>query len=94
MALAQGRYQTRNNRIVELFLSEARTKRTSTGENQAITVWKGNLFKADGRTLDSQKEWEESNHPFCLGIYISPGKAEGVASEFDLTERLPVQSAA
>lgn len=49
-----------------------------------VTVWKGALLKADGKTTDTVQEWEESNNPMMLGAWCRPGKAEGIQTEFDL----------
>jgi hypothetical protein len=84
MTLKPGRYQTRNVRIVELIEAFDREKTISPGNTQMVRVWRGNLLKADAKTVDSQHEWEETNHPLAMGTYVSPGKAEGVSNEFDL----------
>jgi len=84
MALQRGRYQTRNVRLVDLLESFQREKRNSDGSTQMITVWRGTLLTADGKTPDSTQEWEESHNPMMLGAWCRPGKAEGIATEFDL----------
>jgi len=88
MNLRPGRYQTRNVRIVELTDTFQREKPTGPGQTVTVTIWRGNLMKADGRTVDSMHEWEETNHPLTMGAYVSPSKADGVSNEFDLTTQL------
>lgn len=53
-----------------------------------VTMWTGDLMKADGKTVDSQEHWDESNHPSMLGSFVSPGKAEGVANPLDLIRKI------
>lgn len=88
MTLQPGRYETRNVRIVELTERFERDKPVAPGQVQRVTVWRGNLMKADGKTVDSQHEWEESNHPLTMGAFVSPGKADGVSNQFDLVRQL------
>jgi hypothetical protein len=45
---------------------------------------KGNLLKADGRTLDSTYEWQETTLPNTIASFINPSRTEGVAHEYDL----------
>lgn len=90
MQLEAGKYQTRNSRYVELFERLEREKPMGDGTRKKVTVWKGRLLGANGTTVDSVQEWEETNIPNTLGCYVSAGRVEGVTSEFDLIYKFPV----
>lgn len=89
MPLEAGKYQTRNSRCVELFDCSVRQKEIGPGVLREVTVWKGRLLAANGSTVDSVQEWEETRIPNTLGCYVSAGRAEGVTSEFDLIYKFP-----
>lgn len=86
--LQQGTYETRNSRMVKLRSPEQINRPAADGSQRMVTMWTGDLMKADGKTVDSQEHWDESNHPSMLGSFVSPGKAEGVANPLDLIRRI------
>jgi hypothetical protein len=88
MQLDAGKYQTRNSRNVELFEKFTREKRIDAHTTKSVTVWKGRLYYANG-VVDSVQEWEETNTPNMIAAFVSVGRAEGVASEFDLVYKYP-----
>jgi hypothetical protein len=85
--LNPGRYMTKNSRIVELQGSaQEQTKKRLDGSTAPVKVWKGVLYRADGRTVESAHEWEETLLPNTIAAFVSAGRTEGVSSEFDLIQ--------
>ena len=85
--LQPGRYMTRNSRVAELQGSaQEREKKRLDGSTAAVRVWTGNLMRADGRTVESAHEWEETLLPNTIAAFVSAGRTEGVSSEFDLIQ--------
>lgn len=83
MQVKIGRYQTRLSRIVEITRSHEVDDRQPDGSIIRKQMWVGMMFKADGRTPDTEHEWEDS------GAYRNQ---RGVASPNDLA--ILVQAAA
>lgn len=88
MPLQVGKYLTRNSRIALLRSSESVNKPAADRSERKVTVWIGDLMKSDGKTIDSEERWEESNHPSMIGSFCAPGKAEGVANPLDLIQQI------
>jgi hypothetical protein len=88
MQLTPGRYQTRNSRNVELFESFEREKPIGMGQSKKVTIWRGRLYTQSG-AFDSSHEWEETLLPNTYATFVSVGRSEGVASEFDLIYKYP-----
>jgi len=86
--LKPGEYTTRNNRRVVLTEPFARSKKNGDGDAIVITGFRGQLMKADGKTVDSEHEWENTITPHTLGVFVRAGATEGVANEFDLIQRI------
>ena len=85
--LQPGRYMTRNSRVAELQGSaQEREKKRLDGSTAPVRVWTGNLMRADGRTVESAHEWEETLLPNTIAAFVSAGRTEGVSSEFDLIQ--------
>jgi len=87
MPLKPGTYQTRNSRVARLTEPFSRTKKLG-DDSVVITGYRGDLMKADGKTVDSQHEWEDTIMPRVLGVLVRAGATEGVANEFDLISRI------
>ena len=60
MQVQLGRYQTRLSRIVEIHSSRMIDETQADGSTQKKRIWTGMLFRADGKTEDSNHEWEDS----------------------------------
>jgi hypothetical protein len=88
MPLKSGSYRTRNSRIVVLSEAFQRTRKASDGSEIPVTGFRGALMKADGRTADTDHEWEDTQLPGTLGTLVRAGLTEGVANEFDLVQRI------
>ena len=86
--LKPGRYQTRNSRVVLLTEPFSRDRARTDGAVVPITGLKGTLMKADGKTPDSEHEWENTLLPRVLGVFSNPHAMEGMASEYDLVQRI------
>jgi hypothetical protein len=73
-----GLWQTRTNRLVRI-KSFRWTEQTSAVAGEPplkVRIWQGDMFKADGKTLDSQHEWNDH------GNFFNP---RGVVNPHDLT---------
>lgn len=81
MKVQPGRYQTRLSRIVEIRDSRMVEELQPDGTRVNKRLWKGTMFKADGRTPDTDHEWEDS------GAFVNQ---RGVANPNDLA--LPVHA--
>lgn len=91
MALSKGSYRTRNSRIAVLNEPFARTRNiveNGVARELPVTGFRGSLMKADGRTPDSDHEWEDTQLPNTLGTLVRAGLTLGVANEFDLVQRI------
>lgn len=88
MQLTHGIYQTRNARIAVMYEPFSRDKLNGNGETVRVTGFRGHLMKADGKTPDSDHEWEDTLQPNTLGVLVRAGATEGVANEFDLVRRI------
>jgi hypothetical protein len=86
MQVQLGRYQNRSNRIVEITSSRFIDVRDPDGTQRKVRIWSGTLMKADGKTVDSVHDYEDS------GAFRNQ---RGVASPMDLSilvEAAPVQA--
>lgn len=59
MRVQPGRYQTKNSRIVAIHDFSYITRRDSEQREYQARVWRGTMYKADGRTEDSTYQWED-----------------------------------
>lgn len=90
MQVQLGRYQTRLSRIVEIRSSRMVEETQADGTKQQKRIWTGMMFRADGRSPDSDHEWEDSGalrnqrgvtSPMDLTILVQPhGPAPGSES--------------
>jgi hypothetical protein len=73
--MAKGRYQTRNNRVVEITGSHVQTAVGTDGKPYSKTMWDGLLYQADGKTIETPHMWSDA------GGYLHE---EGVSNQFDI----------
>lgn len=81
-------YSTRNNRKVVLTSSGERQFQNGTAQPETKTVFKGNLFKADGTSIDSEHEWIDSLRTGVLGEHVNQNSAYQTLSELDLVQHI------
>jgi hypothetical protein len=72
--MAKGRYQTRNNRVVEITGSHIESG-TLNGVPFSKTMWDGVLYQADGKTVETPHTWSDA------GTYLHE---QGVMNQFDI----------
>lgn len=83
-----GSYITRNNRRVDLISSEPRSRTNANGEPETVTIFKGQLFRADGKSIDSEHEWIDTLRVGVLGEHVNQNSMFQTASEYDLVQKV------
>jgi hypothetical protein len=81
-------YITRNGRKAVLKSSEDRAIRTPEGGTENTRIFRGDLFRADGNTIDSEHEWMDTLRVGVLGEHVNQNSASQVASEYDLVQHV------
>jgi hypothetical protein len=89
MALQKSEYITRSGRRVVLRSSERRPIPQAGNEKPVETeIFRGDLYKADGRSIDSEHEWMDTLRQGVLGEHVNSNSATQVASELDLIQHI------
>jgi hypothetical protein len=88
MPLELSGYVTRSGRRVVLKGSEKRPIRQADGSNIDAEIFRGDLFKADGKTVDSEHEWMNTLRNGVLGEHVNQNSSFQVASEYDLVQHI------
>jgi hypothetical protein len=73
--MAKGRYQSRNNRVIEITGSHTETAIGTDGKPYTKKMWDGLLYQADGKTVETPHMWSDS------GGYLHEA---GVQNQFDI----------
>ena len=86
--LSLSTYVTRGGRKVTLISSELRSSKNANGQAETVTIFKGQLFKADGTTVDSEHEWQDTLRQGVFGEHVNQNSNFQVASEYDLVQHI------
>lgn len=82
-------YITRSGRRVVLKSSTVRPLPQAGNEKPVDTeIFHGDLYKADGRSVDSAHEWMNTLRANALGEHVNSNSATQVASELDLVQHI------
>jgi hypothetical protein len=81
-------YITRSGRKVILKSSESREIKNSSGGSDSVQVFKGDLYRADGQTVDSEHEWTDTLRNGVFGEHVNHNSNFQVASEYDLVQHI------
>jgi hypothetical protein len=86
--LKLSRYVTRNRRVVVMKSSEDRQVPDGLGGTKTITIFKGDLLKADGQSIDSEHEWIDTLRQGVEGEHVNHNSNYQIASEYDLVQHV------
>lgn len=83
-----GTYITRNGRQAILKSSESRPFQPTPGHSETKEVFKGDLMRSDGKSVDSEHEWIDTLRVGVLGEHVNQNSSFQTASEYDLIQRV------